>query len=208
MKTHIAFVPLFCAWLLCATSTLAQPVSGEPMMQMPDMGKTGVVEGTVFTVDGLGQKKPVVGQEIKMIIFNNGQQVLMLSKTADEKGQFSFKKIFQNPEFEYGFGTFYEENLYVLPRFSLADGEDVKKIAFQIGAGSPYFRDMASMGIPSDASEVLPSMPQPNGGTEMPSSGEKQNHDTSWSKPYQSLAVVLGVLVAIAAAYFAGKKSA
>lgn len=206
MKNPIQFI--FVLFMLCVGSNfvLAQPSKMDPPHAaggMPDMGKTGVIEGKVFSMDAQGQKKPVSGQEITMLIFNEGQQVLMLKKITDEKGGFVFKNIFQNQSFAYGFGTLFEEKLYVFPRFSLGTGEDVRKIDFQIGDGSPYFRDPATMGMKPDGEG------SPSAGGVMPSGAEGEHaHDNSWSKPYQLMAIGLGVLVAIAAAYFVGKKSA
>ncbi len=193
------------------TDPSAQPHSGGAM---PDMGKTGIIEGTVFSSSMRGQKTPVAGQEVSMLIFNNGQQVLMLKKVTDEKGVFTFKNIFMNPEFAYGFGTMYQDNLYVFPRLSLKEGEDVKKIDFQIGDGSPYWRDPATMGMNQGGGEA-PAMDSPQsmpmGSPTMGGGGEPSHNahdDTSWSKPYQYMAAVLGVIVLVAGAFVAGKKSA
>lgn len=177
------------------------PASGMPPhagAAMPDMGPTGVVEGNLFQLDSKGKKQAVAGQIVAMMVFESGQQVLMLEKTTDAQGKFVFKNIFKNKNYAYGFGTMHENNLYVYPRFSLGDKEDVKVVAFQIGAGSPYMRDPASMGMPQGEEAQPPAMAENH---------DQHGHDNSWSKPYQQMAAVLGVLVLMAAAYFAGKKS-
>lgn len=212
MKNRPKFIFALCLLMLCGSSVSAQQSSkpDEPHAGggMPDMGKTGVIEGTVFSVNDKGQKTPVLGQEITMIIFNEGQQVLMLKKTTDEKGQYVFKNIFHDQAFAYGFGTMYEENLYVFPRLSLGPDEDSKKIDFQVGVGSPYLRDPATMGMKPDGGGN-PAMGTPAASKDMSASGtDKHAHDNSFSRPYQFVAMGLGVVVLLIAAYFAGKKSA
>lgn len=204
MKKITLMVSLLLLGVLSAGFAAAQqPAAGMPPhagAAMPNMGPTGVVEGSLFSLDSKGKKQPVAGQTVAMMVFENGQQVLMLEKTTDAQGKFIFKNIFKNKAYAYGFGTMYQDSLYVYPHFSLGDKEDVKAVAFQIGNGSPYARDLASMGMPPKAEESAQA-------PAMGKAPEQHGHDNSWSKPYQQMATVLGVLVLMAAAYFAGKKS-
>jgi len=209
MKNLMAFFFIVCVLTVNAGAVSAQtaPTPDKPhaINGMPNMGKTGVIEGTVFTLDDKEQKTPISGQEITMVVLNNGQQVLTLKKTTDAKGQFVYKNIFMDQAFAYGFGTVYEDNLYVFPHLSLGADEETKRIDFQIGSGSPYWRDPQTMGQ------------KPSGGMQAPANRDTMSagndthnahDDESWAQPYRFLAIGLGVLVALVAAYFAGKKSA
>ncbi|QQR81346.1 MAG: hypothetical protein IPJ69_04235 [Deltaproteobacteria bacterium] len=147
MKNILFF--LFC--ILCISQVGgAQPFSGPmgsmpqgmpPMGQMPQFQgmKTGVFNGTLVTKEASGKKTPVVGQTVVILVFQNGQRMLMLNKKTDEKGQFQFKNIFIDPSFSYQIGTMWNQNLYVIPELHLEENQKEKKIEFLIGEGSPYF---------------------------------------------------------------------
>ena len=82
----MAFFFIVCVLTVNAGAVSAQtaPTPDKPhaINGMPNMGKTGVIEGTVFTLDDKEQKTPISGQEITMVVLNNGQQVLTLKKTT------------------------------------------------------------------------------------------------------------------------------
>lgn len=206
MKKIIRFLLVHFLFFFCAGVALAQPVMGQQPgapsdhSGMPNFGDTGVIEGELFTLDSAGKKTPVKQQEVAMLIFNNDQQVLMLKKTSDDQGKFTFKNIFKDPAYAYGFGTQNEDGLFIYPRVSLNAKESTKQIAFQVGENSPYKRDPASMGMPpAGGKESGDSSAGPmNGGAPAPGGmSGRAEHDTSWGRAYQMLALGLSLLVVV-----------
>lgn len=172
---------------------------------MPGMENAGSIEGFVFEQDANGQKKPVTGQEVVMMVFQNSKQVLMLNKNTDDKGLFVFKNIFHDAAFSYGFGTVYQEKLYVLPRLQLTQDKEAKKVDFRVGEGSPLFRDPATMGMRAGGakSDQAPAMESPSAAA----SQHGNDHNQNWNQPFQKLALIFCVVVALLGAYYLGKKS-
>lgn len=194
-------------FLLASVSSQAQPDSPPPAAKhtMPGMENAGSIEGFVFEQDANGQKKPVAGQEVVMMVFQNSKQVLMLNKNTDDNGLFVFKNIFHDAAYSYGFGTVFQEKLYVLPRLQLTQDKEAKKVDFRVGEGSPLFRDPATMGMGAGGakSDEAPAMGSPSAAA----SQHGNDHNQNWNQPFQKLALIFCVVVALLGAYYLGKKS-
>lgn len=193
--------------LMGSLFVLAQPVPPTPGAKhtMPGMENAGSIEGFVFEQDAKGQKKPVAGQEVVMMVFQNSKQVLMLNKNTDDNGLFVFKNIFHDPAYSYGFGTVFQEKLYVLPRLQLTQDKEAKKVDFWVGEGSPLFRDPATMGMGEKG--AAPGQAPAMGSSTAAAPQQGHDHNEGWNQPFQKLALIFCVVVALLGAYYLGKKS-
>lgn len=117
-----------------------QPPMGDPaavMQQMFPGIKMGQLVGQIFTYKD-GVKTPVPKLEVALIAFQGEKELLKLHKPVSEKGEFTFKNIFRDPQFYYIIGTVYEGKMYVYDRISLAASQEEYEVELQVGPGSPY----------------------------------------------------------------------
>ncbi|MDO8519082.1 MAG: hypothetical protein Q7T11_02835 [Deltaproteobacteria bacterium] len=151
--------------------------------------ETGVIEGTL---------KPLhVGHTVVLMVFQNGQRVLMLDKETDAQGKFSFKNIFADPSYAYAVGAMVGNQVYVMPDLKLKPGEKKITVEFPIGPGSPYLMP-AESASPAPGDQAM--APQ--------ASDAKTPFSTKWGTPYQKVAVLLSLFVLfLALRFYRAKKS-
>ncbi|HSA60478.1 MAG TPA: hypothetical protein VLJ37_12435 [bacterium] len=191
-----------------------QPMGGmaegmPPMAQMPQFQgmQMGVFDGTLVEMKGGGKKAPVPGQTVAIVVFQNGQRVLMLNKKTDEQGRFQFKNIFMDPSFSYLIGTMWNGKLYEMTDLGLKEGEKERKIELSVGEGSPYWvTDVKPpQEEPAEAeAEALPQGPSDlmRASSPPPASAEGAfSVGSYWEYPYQKIALVLSGIVALAGLY-------
>lgn len=180
--------------------SLAQPMGTDvPHTQGIEMGE---IEGTLFTLDKKGKKTPLSGNKVAIIVFRNGQRILMLDKTTDQKGVFTFKNIFKDPSYSYALGALFEDIPYLFSPIQLSEKEDKKVVSFQVGAGSPY--KMEGMPDQGQGPQRTESRPSNTVNFMAPPSGSVEPHRTVpsvLSHPYQRIALSLSILVLILAWY-------
>lgn len=188
-----------------------------PMAQMPQFQgmEMGIFDGTLVETKGAGKKAPVPGHAVAIVIFQNGQRVLMLNKKTDEQGRFQFKNIFMDPSYSYLIGTMWNGKLYEMHDLKLKKGEKVRKIEFLIGEGSPHGAADVSPPLeePVEAAPQAPVEPAPEarppGPSDLmraaaPAPGSAEGAfsvGSYWEHPYQKIAIVLSGIVALAALY-------
>lgn len=152
------------------------------MAAFPGM-KTGVLTGQAYEMEN-GKKVPLANHSIAIMVFQNGERVLMLDKTTDAKGAFKFQNIFRHADFVYSLGILHDENLFVIPEIQLQENEESKAIDFQVGKGSPYLVDTKHTA--SQATDIA--MPSGSGGI-TPFSVK------GWTHSHQKVALILSAFV-------------
>ncbi len=183
-----------CGFIFFGFAAMAQPM-------MPQMGfKTGVFNGNLFTQEGDG-KIAVKNHPVAIMVFQNGERVLMLDKTTDEKGHFEFGNIFRDPSFSYTFGTMLDEQLYLLTGLQLGADEEKKNVDFMVGKNSPNF-------VPDSVVQEAQNMKQPDAMMPPKAASEvsPQTAGHQALKSSQRLALLLSALVIVFAFYFALRK--
>lgn len=167
-----------------------------------NQGAIGIIEGKLFTQNNQRKKTFLNGHRVVLVVFYQGERILMLDKTTDPQGFFKFGNIFQDPDYAYALVSMLDDSLYVIPDIRLARGEDKKVVEFWIGAGSSYF--MANI---SDVEGSLES-PMQQGSMGLAES-QKTEYSVSarWAKTYQQMALVLSAVVLVLVILFAFSKS-
>lgn len=192
------------ALFLCVTNAHAQP-------QGPMAGNIlpGVERGKILGVlveKEKGAQKPMGGQSIALMVFQNGQRILVLDKNTDEKGNFVFGNIFKDSSYTYALGYMREQELYVMPDLQIKPGGVDLNVQFIIGAGSPYRIAQEEMNQAMNASQGE------NGGVDLgmsSSAGGAASFSAmgKWADSYQTLALVLSGLVLLLSFYFAARRN-
>lgn len=188
MKKYF-FLPL----VLFSLSVWAQ-MGGVP----PHQGvETGLIEGQLSELHEGGKKTPFANHTVVIMVFKDGQRILMLDKETDAKGHFTFKNIFTDSAYVYAIGSMIENNVYVMSDLHLKPGEKSLAVDFPIGPGSPYFMQEMSQGTAPADQGMVPSAEA----VEPPSSSP-----SLLDKPYQKAAVALSFLVVLLAISFSRPK--
>lgn len=197
----LTFLALFFAPVL-SQAMPGQGTGGMPGMPMQMPGApaaphaptdTGVIEGTLFVTDAQGKKAAHPTHPVVIMVFQNGQRILMLDKATDEKGHFVFKNIFSDPSYTYAVGSMVENSVYVLPDLRLKKGEKKITVDFTVGPGSPYLVPSAPETAPQGNMEGM--APQANMGGMAPSEHDHNAPVKKGSAPYQKVAIGLSLFV-------------
>ena len=176
---------LFMAAFLLSLSVYAQMQAPEGVPPHASM-ETGVIEGTLYKLGEKGAKNPFPDQTVVIMVFQNGQRVLMLDKETDKKGKFSFKNIFADPSFAYAVGSMIGSEVYVLPDLQLKPGQGKITVDFPIGPGSPHLVQTMSGGAPPGDPSMMSAA----------SDGDKTPYSTqSMGHPYQKVTIALTIFV-------------
>ena len=157
--------------------------------EMPHEGEeseTGVITGSLLK-DG---KVPMPGHMVTLEILKGRQLVLKIPKPTDQNGKFTFKNIFQTPDFKYSVSTELEGKMYRTDFISLKKGESERSLNLVAGTGAKK-----GPGLPESI---------PDGGGQMQRGAQPHVHTKSINE-YQLLAIILS-LAAIAFAIFQWKK--
>lgn len=115
-----------------------------PMADMPTTVETGILKAKLYHVQ---DSSPLADQEVVIMVFQNGERVLMLNKKTDSKGIVVFKNIFADPAFTYAIGTMEGDKPYVIPSLALKSGSKEISLELPVGEGSPF--DASQMMTPS-----------------------------------------------------------
>lgn len=200
---------LFLLALIASPAHAQMMPTGDMKAVMPDVPR-GRFEGQVMFLEG-EKKKPMAHQTVALMVFQNGERILMLNKQTDEKGRFEFKNIFRDPSFTYAIGSMHEEQVYVLPKLGLLPSEESKTVELVVGAGSPHL--MAAM-VPGAAGAGGPaaeagSQDMGMGGGMAPRAGSGKAPFSAHSilgQSHQKVALFLSLAVILLAFYFAKSK--
>lgn len=182
-------------FLLQTMTAVAMPTASKDAPHDMDIKDAGIITGTIFSTDEKGGKKPLVGQKVSIVIYKDGQQVLVLEKQTDQKGKFEFKNIFKDPTFAYDFVTVYNEALFVYPHVHLKPEEKMKEIDFEVGENSPYKTEQ-------DAQGSTESAPPPGMGLEDSTAHNMPITNPKWARPFQTFALALCAVVLLFAGYY------
>lgn len=196
------FILLLLILLFLSPFAIAISPQEEQLFHTDNQARTGIIEGTLFIQDEGGKKTFLSNSRVILVVFYQGERILMLDKTTDAKGFFKFGNIFQDPNYAYALVSMLDNSLYVIPDLGLARGEDKKVVEFWIGAGSSYF--MANI---SDMEDSLES-PMQQGSMGLAESQKAQySVSTRWAKTYQQMAMVLSAIVLVLVILFSFSKT-
>jgi len=184
-------------------SSLAQPM-------MPDLGfKTGILRGFLYEKIE-GQKKAVADQSVAIMVFQNGQRVLMLDKKSDEKGYFEFKNIFRDMAFKYTLGAMNKDHLYLINDLQMKEDQESLFVEFEIGLQSKNLvPDSVVAQIQQEAgngSSEATAGGVPDGSMSMGNETVSKTANQVLLGPSKKVALVLSGLVLVYAFYFALRK--
>ncbi len=132
---------------------------------MPTTVETGVLRAKLYHAS---DKSPLGSQDVVIMVFQNGERVLMLNKKTDAKGIVVFKNIFADPDFTYAIGAMEGEKPYVIPSLQLKPGEKELSVDLPIGPGSPYDASQMMTGNQGGSTPGDPGMAPSSSGGENP----------------------------------------
>ena len=163
--------------------------------------ENGVINGKLFELHE-GKKQTLFAHHtVVIMVFKDGQRILMLDKETDDQGNFSFKNIFTDPSFAYAIGSMIDNNVYVMSDLHLKPGAKQLSVEFPIGPGSSYFMSQMSNGAAPGDQGMPPSADAP--------APPEDSASSLFDKPYQKAAVGLSFLVLLLAfSFWRSKKSA
>ena len=187
--------------LLCSSAAFSQ--EDAPFPPMMAGFKIGTMTVHVFKIEN-GKKVPVKNQEVAIVAFQNDQQVLMLHKPTDDKGDVFFSRIIKDPSFRFALGVLDGETPYVIGGIQMAESEEHKDLDFQIGEGSPNALppDVAFHADMGGGSEGVGD----GSLSETPVSQVKPELTAPKEAPYQKVALILCAFVVALAFIFSLRK--
>jgi len=188
--------------LLLPVSAMAQ--SGMMPQHLAKGKETGFIRGTLVTKNKKGQEQPVREFKVAIMVFYQGQRVLILDKTTDKKGRFEFKNIFKDADYVYALGAIFKDKLFIYPNLSLDSSRKALEVRFQIGEGSPHevqdanLSRMGQNSLPNQGATVpMSSMANPK---------SSLNVSGIWKESYQKVALFLSVIVIFLGGLYAFRK--
>lgn len=189
---------LFAILFLLSSVAYAQEDGALPPMMAGF--KIGTMTVSVFRIDSSKKKVPVKNQEVAIVAFQNGQQMLMLHKPTNEKGEVFFSRIIKDPTFTFALGVLDGEAPYVMGGLQMDEKLDHIDVDFQIGEGSPY-------ALPPDQAFHAENVSNGSLG-EMPASQVSSNLTVAKESSYQKVALILCALVVVVAFVFSLRQKA
>ena len=190
------FFLIFFIWIANAH---AQMSGAMPENIMPGVER-GKLEG-VLVEKNKKSEKPMAGEPVALMVFQNGQRILMLDKKTDDKGRFLFRNIFKDSSFVYALGYMRDQELYVMTDLKILPGGNDLNVKFVVGEGSPYRVSEELMNQAATASSTG------DLGMNTSASGKASFSATGkWAKSYKTLSLILCGLVGLMAFYFIARR--
>ena len=182
---------------LCFVSLLSLKVQAQqppPHMDsvMPGVEK-GILDGVLVVSDEGKKEKPIPNQAVVLMVFQNGERILMLNKETDAAGKFQFKNIFKDEQFEYALGTMVEEQPYLMSGIRMNKSQESLQVRFVVGKGSPYKIDRAAS--EHEHEEASPGSMQ--GMNAASNTRTPLTAQSFWAKSYQKMAIILAGIVSL-----------
>lgn len=196
------FILLLLILLFLSPFAIAISPQEEQLFHTDNQARTGIIEGTLFIQDEGGKKTFLSNHRVILVVFYQGERILMLDKTTDTKGFFKFGNIFQDPDYSYAVASMLDDSLYVISDIGLEQGEESKNVDLWVGFGSPYFMvDVSNLETPKASSMQQGSMGLAD--------SQKAEYSVSarWAKSYQQMALVLSAVVLVLVILFAFSKT-
>lgn len=159
----------------------------------------GILNGKLTHKMSNNEIKVLSDHKVAMMVFFQGQRILLLDKSTDKEGKFSFSNIFQDPDYKYALGAVVDGKLYVYPKIGLELGQDKIEVNFEVGENSSYYVDEKKV-----AAQLAKAQSQSNM-SQNQMSGEMQIQPTIYlsSNQAQYMSLALGAMVVLLGIYFA-----